>query len=99
MRALVSASMTNKTANSPVPDKVADLATTEHAIETGSFNLLGLFGSADAMRALVRLPGGRIKTVEPGSKLPGGRQVVAIDTTGVMVARRGQTRRFDMPRN
>lgn len=91
--------MTNTKAIPAAPDKVAELATTEQAIETGSFNLLGLFGSPEAMRALVRLPGGRIKTVEPGSRLPGGRRIVAIDATGVMVTRRGQTRRFDMPRN
>ena len=65
-------------------------------MNTSSFNLLGVYGSEQNLRALVRLSGGRIKEVAPGVKVPGG-IVAAIEKDGLLILQGGETRRLRMP--
>ena len=58
--------------------------------------LLGIFGPNEDLRALVRLPGGAVRTVEPGQRFGRGK-IVGIDAAGLMVLKNGQTRRISMP--
>ncbi|GHG79444.1 hypothetical protein [Pseudodonghicola xiamenensis] len=78
------------------PAKVAQLATTPQALNERDLSLIGLTGGSAGFRALLRLPGGRIKSVEPGSRLSQG-QVVAIDSDGLILQRNGKTRRIGFP--
>lgn len=88
--------MTNLTLAGATPANVAAKATETAALDRSALSLLGLFGPSDALRALVRLPGGRIKQVEAGQNLDWGR-IVGIDATGIMVLKKGQTTRISMP--
>ncbi|TDK43012.1 hypothetical protein [Antarcticimicrobium luteum] len=76
--------------------KVADLATTPKALDEAELTLIGLTAGAAGYRALVRLPGGRIKQVSPGTQIAWGR-VVAIDDKGLLFQRNGETRRITLP--
>lgn len=78
------------------PLTAARHATEADALDTGQLNLLGLFGPDTDMRALIRLPGGRVVRVETGSRLKGA-NVVAIDADGLILLKRGKTRRITMP--
>lgn len=89
--------MTSKTEAGSRPATVADLATTPQALDEGALSLIGLTGGAKGYRALLRLPGGRIKRVTPGDRIAWG-QVVAIDETGLLFQRNGETRRITLPK-
>ena len=78
------------------PITAAHHATEPDALDTGSLCLLGLFGPDADMRALIRLPGGRVVRVEAGSRIKGS-NVVAIDADGLILLKRGKTRRITMP--
>lgn len=78
------------------PENVAQLATRPHILNRSKTTLLGLFGPGDKMRALVRLPGGRVQRVAPGQRLAGGR-IVAIDAEGIMLRKNGETGRISIP--
>ena len=71
-------------------------ATSRDALDTRNLSLLGLFGPDRDMRALVRMPGGRVIRVETGTRLNGG-TVSAIDADGLILQKRGKTRRIAMP--
>lgn len=90
--------MTSKTNAGSTPATVADLATTRQALDDGGLTLIGLTGSAKGYRALLRLPGGRIKKVTPGAQVAWGR-VVAIDEKGLLFQRNGETKRLALPGN
>ncbi|KUJ80934.1 hypothetical protein AVO45_06170 [Ruegeria marisrubri] len=76
--------------------KVNGAATQRGALSKHSVAVLGVFGPANNLRALVRLSGGRIKEVKPGSRVGSGK-VIAIDATGVMLRQSGQTKRITIP--
>ncbi|MEX0349782.1 MAG: hypothetical protein AB3N15_10205 [Paracoccaceae bacterium] len=76
-------------------NEVRKAATQRGALKTGVISLLGVYGPKDAMRALVRMPGGRVKTVKPGARLSGGR-VAAIDADGLIVEKNGQAKRMTL---
>lgn len=78
------------------PANVAAQATNSAALDPSALNLLGVFGPPDNLRALVRLPGGKVQQVGPGQRLAWGR-IVAIDATGLMVLENGRTSRITMP--
>ena len=78
------------------PANVAAQATLSNALNASALNLLGVFGPADDLRALVRLPGGRVQQVATGHRLSWGR-IVGLDDTGRMVLKNGRTRRIAMP--
>lgn len=88
--------MTSKPDAGATSATVADLATTPQVLDDGEMTLIGLTGSAGGYRALLRLPGGRIKRVTPGTQVAWGR-VVAIDEDGLLFQRNGETRRISLP--
>lgn len=88
--------MTSPVKPGNTPANVASLATRPHDLDLNDLTLLGVFGPSDALTALVRLPGGRMKRVKTGDRL-GSSVVMGIDTDGVMLAQHGQTRRLSFP--
>jgi len=88
--------MTNTVAAGATPANVAAQATLANALDASVLNLLGIFGPADDLRALIRLPGGRVHQVTTGNRLSSGR-IVAIDETGLMVLKNGRTTRITIP--
>ena len=78
-------------------DYVASAATTTaEGISRSDLVLLGTFGTQNAPSALVRLPGGKVKTVSVGDRLSGA-TVMAIDTAELTLARNGQAQKLRMP--
>lgn len=72
-----------------------------HATQPGAMNrnattLLGVFGPERSLQAMVRTPGGSIRTVKPGARLPQGR-IVAIDREGLLLEKGGETLRLVIP--
>ncbi|WP_114966075.1 hypothetical protein [Alkalilacustris brevis] len=61
----------------PTRASVAQQATTDSAINLRQINLIGVFGTPNQRRALVRMPNGQIVAVRVGDQLDGG-QVAAI---------------------
>ncbi len=80
----------------PVPGGVARAATQEDAIRLRDINLIGVYGRANARRALVRLSNGRYVRVEVGSALDGG-QVTAIGERALNYVKRGRTYAIELP--
>lgn len=80
----------------PVPGGVARAATQEDAIRLRDINLIGVYGRANARRALVRLSNGRYIRVEVGSALDGG-QVTAIGEKALNYVKRGRTYAIELP--
>lgn len=80
----------------PVPGGVARAATQEDAIRLRDINLIGVYGRANARRALVRLSNGRYVRVEVGSALDGG-QVTAIGEKALNYVKRGRTYAIELP--
>ena len=75
---------------------MARAATENNQITLRRVNLIGVYGSADSRRALVRLPSGRYQKVQVGDRLDGG-QVAAIDTDELRYIKRGQSVVLKMP--
>ncbi|AVO37079.1 hypothetical protein [Pukyongiella litopenaei] len=78
------------------PSNVAAMATKKKIVDRNETVLIGLFGPTTRMEALMRLPGGRIRTVKNGTSILSGR-VVAIDERGVHLLRRGEVVLIGMP--
>ena len=83
--------MSNKT-----PKNVAEEATQKGALQRGSLTLIGIMGSADAMRALIMLPSGKVVTAHEGETSSVG-TVVGIDDTRVVLVRGGKELTLEMP--
>ncbi|MEM8582400.1 MAG: hypothetical protein AAGF50_14480, partial [Pseudomonadota bacterium] len=60
----------------PTTASVARQATLENAMRLDRLNLIGVYGSRDDRRALVRTPAGRYVKVQVGDRLDGGRVAV-----------------------
>ena len=75
--------------DTPSSATVALHATETNAIRLSEINLIGVFGSPDNRRALVRLSGGRRVRVGVGDRLNGG-QVTAIGESQLYYTRRGR---------
>ncbi|WP_373636672.1 hypothetical protein [Yoonia sp. BS5-3] len=80
----------------PVPGGVARAATQEDVLPLRQINLIGIYGSPSARRALVRLSNGRYVRVEVGSALDGG-QVTAIGENALNYVKRGRTVALELP--
>jgi hypothetical protein len=80
----------------PVPGGVARAATQDGAMPLRQINLIGVYGTQNARRALVRLSNGQFVRVEVGSDLDGG-QVTAIGDTALNYVKRGQTFALQLP--
>ncbi|AAV95923.1 hypothetical protein KQ247_02410 [Ruegeria pomeroyi] len=72
---------------------VEEAATQAAKIRANGLTVLGVFGPKDDLRALVRLPGGKIEEVSPGDRTRAG-EVMGIDAEGLMLRHGGQTRRI-----
>ena len=73
----------------PTSASVAEHATDTNAIDLRDVNLIGVFGTTEDRRALVRLSSGRVVRVQVGDRLDGGR-VTAIGDTELRYTRRGR---------
>ena len=80
----------------PVPGGVARAATQTNAIRLRDVNLIGVYGQANARRALVRLGNGQYVRVQVGSELDGG-QVTAIGDNALNYVKRGTTYALQIP--
>lgn len=85
------------TTPSRAPSKVAKRATDANELNLRDVNLLGTFGKTGAMRALVRLPSGRVINVAVGDRMDGGR-VVAIGQGELRYVKRSNNITLNMPR-
>lgn len=77
------------------PNKVAAMAT-ETAVIPRGLMLLGLFGTTEEPRALIRLTSGRTRTIMPGDFVS-GRLVAGIDDTSVHLSRGNTVYRLTLP--
>lgn len=90
--------MPNSETGGTSPENVARMATQKDILKGGETTLIGLFGPRGAMSALIRTPTGAVRRISKGSSLISGR-VVAIDETGVRVARGENLHYLAMPGN
>jgi len=74
------AAAANVTPTIPTSASVATQATVKNAINLRDINLIGIYGTSSARRALVRMKNGRYVKVEVGDALDGGR-VTSITAT------------------
>ena len=84
------------TAPRAAPANVALAATGDDGINLNRINLLGTFGKPGQLRALVRMPGGKVVNVSVGDKLDGGR-VVAISQSELRYAKGNRNEVIAMP--
>ena len=68
----------------------------QNAINLKKINLIGVYGSSDNRRALVRLANGKYQKVKVGDRLDGG-QVTAIGTDDLRYSKGGRNLKLDMP--
>ncbi len=81
----------------PSSASVAREATLRNAINLRNVNLIGVYGTPSARRALVRLSNGRYKKVQVGDRIDGGR-VSAIGEGELRYEKRGRNIVLKMPR-
>lgn len=80
----------------PVPRSVAEAATEDSVLELRELALIGLMGSANDRRAMIRTAFGRILLVRVGDELDGGR-VTSIGDNALTYTKRGRTYTLEMP--
>lgn len=80
----------------PISGGVAQAATLEGALNLRDISLIGVFGTPDARRALVRMSNGRLVRVGVGDRLDGGR-VQSIGDSSLNYTKRGRTVQLEMP--
>jgi hypothetical protein len=83
--------MANRT-RSTGPERAA---TEADALDLGRTALIGTFGAPDARAGLVRMASGRIRRVEAGDRLLGGR-VVRVEPDGVLIDQGGTVGRLPL---
>ncbi|WP_428928648.1 hypothetical protein [Marinibacterium sp. SX1] len=88
--------MTQTNAGGTTPPNVAATATQSVPLSRNHPMVIGIYGPENALSALVRLPNGKITTVRPGERLR-GRQVLAIDSKGLILAHNGRQERLALP--
>lgn len=80
------------------PSNVAKRATDPNELNLSKVSLLGTFGKTGSMRALVRLPSGRVVNVSVGDRVDGGR-VVAIGQSELRYVKSGRNQTLKMPKS
>lgn len=80
----------------PSQPSVARLATVERAIDLNRINLIGIRGEPSSRQALVRLADGRIRKVQVGDRLDGGR-VAAIGDSALTYVKKNRSVQLEMP--
>ncbi|MDQ7079743.1 MAG: hypothetical protein Q9M41_03640 [Paracoccaceae bacterium] len=98
MASLAPAAPTGPVRVKPLPAKanVAKHATRKRALNLRQLNLIGVYGTADRRRALLRLPSGRYVKVRKGDRVAGG-QVAAIGRNFISYVKDGRNRRLKIP--
>ncbi len=81
---------------SPGAAAVARYATVREALPLGEVSLIGVYGSTNNRRALVRLPSGGLRRVEVGDSVDGG-EVSAIGGSDITYVKDGRPIRLSMP--
>lgn len=81
----------------PSQANVAKAATEKNAINLGQVNLIGVYGTPQSRRALIRLANGRFQKVQVGDRVDGGR-VVAISDGELRYQKGGRNVTLKMPR-
>jgi hypothetical protein len=84
-------------ANPGTPERVASLATAKEAVDMSNTLVLGVFGPDTDLRALVRLPSGRVREVTRGARLNTW-TIAGIDEEGLVLQRRDKTTRMAIAR-
>ncbi|ASP22657.1 hypothetical protein ANTHELSMS3_04048 [Antarctobacter heliothermus] len=80
----------------PSSTSVARSATLENAINLKKINLIGVYGTSDNRRALVRLANGKYQKVKVGDRLDGG-QVTAIGEDALRYSKGSRNLTLQMP--
>jgi len=80
----------------PAKANVAKHATRKRALNLRQLNLIGVYGTPDRRRALLRLPSGRYVKVRKGDRVAGG-QVAAIGRNFISYVKDGRNRRLKIP--
>ena len=80
----------------PAKANVAKHATRKRALNLRQLNLIGVYGTPDRRRALLRLPSGRYVKVRKGDRVAGG-QVAAIGRNFINYVKDGRNRRLKIP--
>lgn len=73
------------TSNAPTPAHVAALATRDDALDLKRLTVLGVAGPPGAMRAIVREPSGKVRSVTAGDRLRPG-TILSVAPRGLMIA-------------
>ncbi|GGB04058.1 hypothetical protein [Allosediminivita pacifica] len=81
----------------PSNTNVAREATVTNALNLRQTNLIGVYGTPENRRALVRLPNGNYEKVKVGDRIDGGR-VAAIGEAQLRYVKGGRSITLDMPR-
>ncbi|MFV0246295.1 MAG: hypothetical protein ACK5IB_14950 [Qingshengfaniella sp.] len=84
------------TADTASTGSLADQATQRNALNLSKVNLLGTFGSNSTLRALVRMPDGKVLNVAVGDRMDGGR-VQAITRDALTYEKSGRPVILRMP--
>ena len=81
----------------PTTASVARQATIQNAINLNKINLIGVYGTSNNRRALVRLANGRYRKVQVGDRIDGGK-VAAIDDQELRYVKSGRNIVLKMPK-
>ncbi|WP_068114607.1 hypothetical protein [Tropicimonas marinistellae] len=81
----------------PTPAAVARRATLENAVALNRVSLIGVYGTSNERRALVRLPSGKYLKVKVGDRLDGGR-VATISASELKYSKGGRSVTLKMPK-
>lgn len=92
----VSTAMLDSGHNTPTKKVVAENSTMSKVINLDKINLIGVYGTSIARKALVRLATGEFVSVRMGSSLDGGR-VIAIDTNTLRYVKDGNNNLLKVP--
>ncbi|WP_421703931.1 hypothetical protein [Aliiroseovarius sp.] len=78
------------------PQIVKDEATQNAALKRSRAMLIGTAGANGEMRALVRMAGGRVQSLEVGDRLEGGK-IQAIEVGRLLLAKGSQVQEMILP--
>ncbi|MDV4145344.1 hypothetical protein [Shimia sp. FJ5] len=91
------AAVATVTPSIPSSASVARQATIQNAMNLRKVNLIGVYGTSNSRRALVRLSNGRFKKVKVGDRIDGGK-VAAIGDTELRYIKSGKNVVLKLPR-
>ena len=92
---VVAAAATTRAPSIPTRASVAQQATMTNAINLNRINLIGIYGSSSARRALVRMSNGRYVKVSVGDRLNGGK-VTSITASKLTYQKGGKTHTLEV---